>query len=325
MGIAHQDSKDKRIIAKRKAFMNHTKKLTEQSLQFTTPDNAADQMGKKFIWDSLPPFATARERNTTSANDGEFMEEGQVFNRCELDPDVEVKLIRKNCVRLVYEENSFRLYFSLENSLEYHGEEAQFVEIPEDAKDAVSFLISKYPEFVKIDDLPIDDLTVKVQLVADLWEKGIILTKNPLAPVWDDSVMDSDDDEDESDSDDESEDLGSEDSFEEDDSDDDSNNFSYDYDEFIEDNFGEGAEVDSDDSDLQIDSEEDYESMEEQSDDSQDSNGLGKSYIEEVTSGDELHHSVSNGAESSEDDVPPQLISIRGKQKTNKSKSKISK
>ncbi|CAG7836077.1 unnamed protein product [Allacma fusca] len=314
MGIVHQNSKNKIIVSKRKAFMNNTKKLVEQILQFTTPDIAADQMGKKFIWDSLPPFLTARERNTSAANDGEFMEEGQVFNRCELDPDTEVKLLRKNCIRLVFEENSFRLYFSLENSLEYHGEEAQFVEIPEDAKDAVNFLISKYPDFVKIDDLPIEDLTTKVQLVADLWEKGMILTKNPLSPVWDESLMDSEEEEDES-SEDESEDLGSEDSIDEDDSDDDSENFSYDYDEFIEDNFGEGADC--------FDS--DVESLEEESEDSQDSGGLGKSYIEEVTSGDEFNASNRNGPESSEDDVPPQLISIRPKQKIQKSKIKNSK
>jgi len=91
------------------------------------------------------------------------MVKGTVLNRVEIGPDVEVKLVRRHACRLVAEEGSLRLYFNAENSMEYHGEEATYVEIPKEAGPAVDYLFNKYPQFTKVEDIPIKDQELKVR------------------------------------------------------------------------------------------------------------------------------------------------------------------
>jgi hypothetical protein len=50
----------------------------------------------------------------------------------------------------------------------------------------VEELITGYPAWVRAEDLPGDDLEVKMRLVGDLWEKGILITSQPLEPHYDD-------------------------------------------------------------------------------------------------------------------------------------------
>jgi hypothetical protein len=42
-------------------------------------DEAADEMGKKFMWDSLPPYLTESEKSTTVFGDGEFLQVSVLF------------------------------------------------------------------------------------------------------------------------------------------------------------------------------------------------------------------------------------------------------
>jgi hypothetical protein len=77
----------------------------------------------------------------------------------------------------------------------YHEEEAQFLEMSAKTAPAVQYLISRYPEYVKIEDLPIsaDDISEKVQVAADLWERGLLMTKIPLEAADGDGEFDSED------------------------------------------------------------------------------------------------------------------------------------
>jgi len=163
MGLAHADSNDKTITKKRNEFHKLVGSLVQELLKVPS-DFAADQVGKKFICDSLPPFINSNEKERTVYGGGEFMINGRVFNSCEIGPDVEIKLIRKNCMRLMREDNMVKLYFTLENSLEYHAEEPQVLEIPEESVEGVKYLISRYPQYTKIQDLPIKDEILKVRL-----------------------------------------------------------------------------------------------------------------------------------------------------------------
>ncbi|KAG8233436.1 hypothetical protein J437_LFUL010547 [Ladona fulva] len=124
------------------------------------------------------------EASCTVLNDGEKMSNGVVSNRVEFDPDVRVKLLRGNVLRLVTEEDCVRIYHCIDNSREYHMlEEPQFVEIPAEMAPAVEFLIHSYPSFVSVDELPLDSETDKIQLVFDLWEKRLLMTERPLDAV----------------------------------------------------------------------------------------------------------------------------------------------
>lgn len=95
-----------------------------------------------------------QEKRRSVYKDGEFICEGTVLNRVEIGPDVEVKLIRKHACRLVIEEGSLRLFFNSQNSMEYHGEEAAYVELPENAGPAMEYLFERYPDFAKVEDIP---------------------------------------------------------------------------------------------------------------------------------------------------------------------------
>lgn len=60
------------------------------------------------------------------------------------------------------------MYHSVDNSLEYHGEEPQYLEIPLELAPAVEHLICSYPEFIKVSELPLDSEEQKVSKL-HLW------------------------------------------------------------------------------------------------------------------------------------------------------------
>jgi lysine-specific demethylase/histidyl-hydroxylase NO66 len=63
---------------------------------------------------------------------------------------------------LIEENNLYRLYYSCENSKEYHEYELQFFEVNFEYVPAIRELIVRYPRYIKVEDLPIDDLDKKV-------------------------------------------------------------------------------------------------------------------------------------------------------------------
>lgn len=65
---------------------------------------------------------------------------------------------------MVAEEESIRLYYSVENSKIYHGSEPQFLEIDESMAPAVETLITMYPEFVTVEQLDIENDSDKLQV-----------------------------------------------------------------------------------------------------------------------------------------------------------------
>jgi lysine-specific demethylase/histidyl-hydroxylase NO66 len=50
----------------------------------------------------------------------------------------------------------------MDNSLEYHGEEPQYLEISFELAPAVEHLICSYPEFIKVSELPLESEEHKV-------------------------------------------------------------------------------------------------------------------------------------------------------------------
>lgn len=97
--------------------------------------------------------------------------------RIEFEPDTQVRLLRQFCLRLVIEDKEAKIYYNTENSRLFHGEEEQFLEIDVALVPAVSHLICSFPNFVAVEDLPINDDDLKLQIVSDLWERGLVVTK----------------------------------------------------------------------------------------------------------------------------------------------------
>lgn len=60
------------------------------------------------------------------------------------------------------EEDGLKLYFSNDNSKEYRELEPQYLEVSDEFLPAVEAIINQYPNFIRVEDLPLDDEDSKV-------------------------------------------------------------------------------------------------------------------------------------------------------------------
>lgn len=149
-------------------------------------DDAVDQMNKNFQHDALPPVLSDLEKAVTVYGDSDVMiEDGKVTNRVELGLDTKIRLLRKNILRMVSEDR-IRLYYYVENSLEYHANDLPFLEIEEEFAPAIETLITSYPAYVSVENLDIPNDDDKLQLTDALWGRGLIMTEYPLENIEDD-------------------------------------------------------------------------------------------------------------------------------------------
>ncbi|KOC60423.1 Lysine-specific demethylase NO66 [Habropoda laboriosa] len=162
-------------------FKEKVKDLFSKLIEYIDIDKAADLMAKNHIHDFLPPVLSDNELECSVVQDGERMiANGIVENRVEIEPDTRIRLLRSHCIRLIEEDETFRMYYSTENSKEYHEFELQFLDVSQEFVPAIREIILRYPEFIRVEDLPIDGEDNKVQIIKDLWEKCLIVTDNPL-------------------------------------------------------------------------------------------------------------------------------------------------
>ncbi|CAH1402056.1 unnamed protein product [Nezara viridula] len=183
-GLVHKNS------SSRKEIVKVLKKLVNKLNDFLETDAAIDQMGLSFIHDSLPPVFTASETVCTVLGDGWKMRsngnlEGQVI----IMQDTKIRWTRAFCYRIVEEEvcneegaieKQLRIYHTLENSKEYHAEEPQYLIVDFSMLPSLRHLSFTYPEFTKVSDLPHDDDDAKILFASDLWDRGLLMTDNPL-------------------------------------------------------------------------------------------------------------------------------------------------
>ena len=147
-------------------------------------DKAADLMAKNHVHDFLPPVLSVNEQDCSVAQDGEQMTaNGIVENRVEIEPDTRIRLLRSHCIRLTKEADTFRMHYSSENSKEYHEYEPQYLDVSVEFVPAIREMILRYPEFIRVDDLPVDGEDNKIQIVKDLWEKCLVVTDDPLCTL----------------------------------------------------------------------------------------------------------------------------------------------
>ncbi|XP_059057394.1 bifunctional lysine-specific demethylase and histidyl-hydroxylase NO66 [Achroia grisella] len=148
-------------------------------------DEAVDQMNKNYQHDALPPVLTDLEKNVTVYSDNDVvMRNGKVRNRVEIGLDTKIRLLRKNILRMVSEDR-IRLYYYVENSLEYHGSELPYLEIEEELAPAIETLILSYPQYVAVESLDVPNDSDKLQIADALWSRGLIMSEYPLETVDD--------------------------------------------------------------------------------------------------------------------------------------------
>ncbi|XP_057220092.1 LOW QUALITY PROTEIN: ribosomal oxygenase 1 [Malurus melanocephalus] len=180
MGVANSET----VNAHRTAFVEKVKSLIKKLVDYAPIDAAVDQRAKSFLHDCLPPVLTQSEKAQSVYG---FPARWQEGGPCNVDilvtKDTEVRLLRHGIVRLCNEEAGVMLYYTTENSRVYHKEEPKFLELDPEYTDSIEFLLSSYPNYVSVDNLPCETLEEKISLATLLFEKGILTTKKPLAQV----------------------------------------------------------------------------------------------------------------------------------------------
>ncbi|KAJ8716829.1 hypothetical protein PYW07_003456 [Mythimna separata] len=183
-GLVHSDSNTPRKQEINKVIMSLFDKV-KKSLPAIV-DNAVDQMHKNYQETALPPVLNDLEKAVTVFGDTDVMiENGKVINRVEITPDTRIRLLRKNILRMV-SEDQIRLYYHVENSLEYRGSEVLYFDIEEECAPAVETLITTYPEYVSVESLDLPTIEEKLAFAETLWTRGIIMTEYPLDNLEDD-------------------------------------------------------------------------------------------------------------------------------------------
>jgi lysine-specific demethylase/histidyl-hydroxylase NO66 len=160
----------------RNEVRDHIKELFSRIFDHANIDNAVDQMSKKFQTDALPPHISKHEKQRTAFGERVEIEDGEVSLPFEITAETNIRLLKANILRLVEEEDTYRVYFHTENSKEYHEFEPTFMEIEEDDTGVIAKLVHSYPDFIAVSDLPAEDDERKIAIVSDLWEKGLLMT-----------------------------------------------------------------------------------------------------------------------------------------------------
>lgn len=146
----------------------------------TNLDNAVDQMALRYQHDAMPPKLTPEEELRTVYSSRALVNSHGVVDSPFIEMDTKIRLIRANVLRMVRHGDEIRVYYSSENSKEYHGFEENFLEIDPTDAPAVEVLIKMYPKFITPDALQLEDDDRNLSVAQDLWEKGILMTEDPL-------------------------------------------------------------------------------------------------------------------------------------------------
>ncbi|XP_058058620.1 bifunctional lysine-specific demethylase and histidyl-hydroxylase NO66 [Anopheles bellator] len=175
-GIVHSDE----LSFDRRRLIVRIRAMFDRLFSDAAIDAAVDQLAKRFQHDALPPMVDYTEWDDTVYGGGnhEFRPDGTVRCVRPIEEHSSVRLLRRNILRLVSEEDKLRIYYHTDNSREYHQYEANFLELDHETALGVELLIKTYPCYVLVSSLPVDG---RLEFIRSLWEKGLIVCRRPVA------------------------------------------------------------------------------------------------------------------------------------------------
>lgn len=189
MGLVHSDADeaDAKQLAARKEILQQVRTCLEVTMRQLEHhvDDAVDRLAVRFQHDALPPHLTAAERVRSVWGTPAVMDVAPGGDGAVGQPlpglETRLRLVRANVLRLVrHSADEFRVYYSTDNSREYHEREVAYVEIGAEDAPAVEYLVKAYPAFSRPSEWPIEDDEQAVGVAQDLWERGILLAEEAL-------------------------------------------------------------------------------------------------------------------------------------------------
>ncbi|KAH8287068.1 hypothetical protein KR054_001748 [Drosophila jambulina] len=178
MGLVHADDQSRT----RDRFVKDVQEMVQKYLVPTESeiDWAVDQVAKKFQHEALPPTILPEEEvRTVFGSRSDRDEKGYSICDYELTDQTSVRLLRANILRLVGSEDTLRVYYYVDNALEYCKYEANFMEIEPGEAGAVETLIKAYPAYIKVSLLPLKSADRRIEVATALWERGLLMTEKP--------------------------------------------------------------------------------------------------------------------------------------------------
>ncbi|CAN0028044.1 unnamed protein product [Ascophyllum nodosum] len=167
MGVVHSDeTEDQRRERFKKRVREQLGVVVEEALEML--DAAADQMGKRYISDRLPPVLEEVEEAASVVGRGNQP----------ITPLTRLRMARRGCARLLLEEGVAVVYHCMDNSRVHHGNALSPLQFELDDAPAIEVLLSAYPEPVRVYDLPhppTEDLEDKVGVATALFKEGFLL------------------------------------------------------------------------------------------------------------------------------------------------------
>ncbi|XP_034109529.1 bifunctional lysine-specific demethylase and histidyl-hydroxylase NO66 [Drosophila albomicans] len=143
-------------------------------------DAAVDQLAKRFQHEALPPIVQDEEKaRTVFGSVSETDKQGNCLPDYNLTGSTEVRLLRANILRLIAEGSAIRIYYYLDNALEYCKFDANYMEIQPEEAPAVEALIKAYPKYTSVKKLPLRSQDRRIEVATALWERGLLMTKKP--------------------------------------------------------------------------------------------------------------------------------------------------
>ena len=148
-------------------FCAHVQSLTPLIFDAINVDDAADAMARTFIHGRLP-----------------HIQDEDAFSLEESPPEIggstQVRLRRRQAMRLVLEDSVHRLYYSSENSTRYLSKPAQFLEVDASTIPAIHALLQAYPDHLPVSLIPLENAALddKIELVQVLHSYHLLAIKH---------------------------------------------------------------------------------------------------------------------------------------------------
>ncbi|KAF1792161.1 Peptide methionine sulfoxide reductase [Phytophthora cactorum] len=174
MGVMHSDRQGD---PERQAFANKLKGVLKTVLgeAMGMLDAASDQMAKNFLVDRLPPALEDEEENCTSDNSP----------LQKITVNTQLKLVRHGVARLVIEDSKAVLYHCRENSRMHHEVPISPLEFELDDAESIEFILSSYPDYFRVGDMPHEDSQDQTELAKALYKEVKPQTvKKTIIPVF---------------------------------------------------------------------------------------------------------------------------------------------
>ena len=87
-------------------------------------------------------------------------------------------MISPNIARLVIEEDVAVVYHCVSNPRVYMAADPEFIEFDLSLAEGIEYLLTSYPRYVKVSDVPLGDETVQLELVKRLFGAGLLMLRH---------------------------------------------------------------------------------------------------------------------------------------------------